>query len=136
MEVVEVVQHVPSAGELIVVCQCHRSCRYVEVASLYGVLPQVQLLDKVADLPVASMTGAWGRQCRKLWHPQLPVLTLGSMSLLCRSSIGSLAGGASNSIHRQCSWIFQCAQRQGAFSRVWWRCWVGHFSRSSGSSRS
>ena len=71
MEDVEVVQHVPTAMELIVVCQCHRSCRYVEVASLYGVLPQVQFLDKVVDMPVASMTGAWGRQCSKLWHPQL-----------------------------------------------------------------
>ena len=71
MEAVEVVQHVPTAGELIVVCQCHRSCRYVEVASLYGVLPQAQFLDKVVDMPVASMTGAWGRQCRKLRHSQL-----------------------------------------------------------------
>ena len=44
------------------------------------------------------------------------MLTLGSMSLLCRSSIGSLAGGASNSVHRQSSSMFQCAQRQGAFS--------------------
>ena len=43
----------PSAGELIVVCQCHRSCPYVEVASLYGVLPQVQFLDKVVDMSVA-----------------------------------------------------------------------------------
>ena len=34
----------------------------VEVAS-FGVLPLVQFLDKVADMPVASMTGAWGRQC-------------------------------------------------------------------------
>ena len=71
MEVVEVVLLVPTAGEEIVVCQCHRSCRYVEVTSLCGVLPQVQFLDKVGDMPVASMTGAWGRQCRKLRHPQL-----------------------------------------------------------------
>ena len=71
MEVVEVVQHVPTAGVLIVVCQCHRSYRYVEVASFHCVLPQVQFLDKVVDMPVASMTGAWGRQCRKLRHPQL-----------------------------------------------------------------
>ena len=54
------------AGDLIVVCQCHRSCRYVEVASLYGVLPQAQFLDKVVDMPVASMTGALGGQCSKL----------------------------------------------------------------------
>ena len=71
MEVVEVVQHVPTAGVLIVVRQCHRSCQYVEVASLYGVLLQVQFLDKAVDMPVASMTGAWGRQFRKLRHPQL-----------------------------------------------------------------
>ena len=29
----------------------------------HGVLPLVQFLDKVADLPVASLTGTWGRQC-------------------------------------------------------------------------
>ena len=34
----------------------------VEVAG-FGELPQAQFLDKAADLPVASMTGAWGRQC-------------------------------------------------------------------------
>ena len=71
MEAVEVVQHVPTAGVQIVVCQCHRSCWYVEVASFHCVLPQVQFLAKVVDIPVASMTGAWGRQCRKLRHPQL-----------------------------------------------------------------
>ena len=69
-DAVEVVQHVPG-GELIVVCQCHRSCRYVEVARLFGLLPQVLFLDKVVDLLVASMTGVWGRQCRKLRLPQL-----------------------------------------------------------------
>ena len=37
----------------------------VEVAC-YGVLPLVQFLAKVADLPVASLTGACGRQCGKL----------------------------------------------------------------------
>ena len=57
------VQLVPTAGEQIVVCQCHRSCGYVEMS---GLLPLVQLLAKVADVPVASLTGAWGRQCRKL----------------------------------------------------------------------
>ena len=44
---------------------------YVEMASFCGAHPQGQFLDKVADLPVASMTGAWGRQCRKLRHSQL-----------------------------------------------------------------
>ena len=70
MEDVEVVQLVPTAGEQIVVCQCHRSCCMWRWPA-FGVLPLVQLLDKVADMPVASMTGAWGRQCRKLRHPQL-----------------------------------------------------------------
>ena len=28
MAEVEVIQHVPTAGEQIVECQCHRSCRY------------------------------------------------------------------------------------------------------------
>ena len=31
---VVVIQHVPTAVEQIVVCQCHRSCRYVEVEQL------------------------------------------------------------------------------------------------------
>ena len=35
MEDVVVVQLVPTAGEQIVVCQCHRSCWYVEVASVW-----------------------------------------------------------------------------------------------------
>ena len=34
MEDVEVIQHVPFAVEQIVVCHCHRSCRYVEVEQL------------------------------------------------------------------------------------------------------
>ena len=34
MEDVDVIQHVPFAVEQIVVCQCHRSCRYVEVEQL------------------------------------------------------------------------------------------------------
>ena len=51
-------------------------------------LSLVQFLDKVADLPVASMTGAWGRQYRNCGLA-VAVLTLGSMSLLCRSSFGS-----------------------------------------------
>ena len=79
----------PSAGELIVVCQCHRSCRYVEVASLSGVLPQVQFLDKVVDMPVA-MGSPWSfhrftspslwcpvlmaRQCRTCGDPQVQFL--------------------------------------------------------------
>ena len=47
------IQHVRTAWEQIVVCQCHRSCRYVEVASLCGILPQVKFLDKAVDMPVA-----------------------------------------------------------------------------------
>ena len=116
MEEVEVIQHVPTAEEQIVVCQCHRSCRYVEVASLCGVLPQVQFLDKAVDTPVASNDSCLGLSVQKTMDPAVAVLTLWLMSLLCRSSSGSLAGGASNSVHRQSSWTFHCAQRQGAFS--------------------
>ena len=59
------------------------------------------------------------------------VLTLGSMSLLCRSSIWSLAGGASHSVHRQSSWTFQYAQRRGTFS------WAGDVTlRTRGASDS
>ena len=91
-------------------------CRYVEVASLCGVLPQVQFFDKAIDMPIASNDRCLGLSVQKTAASAVAVLTLGSMSLLCRSSIVFLAGGASNSVHRQSSWIFQCAQRQGAFS--------------------
>ena len=60
----------------------------VEVAC-YGLLPLVQFLAKVADLPVASLTGAWGRVSAENCVLAVAVLTLGSMSLLCRSSYGS-----------------------------------------------
>ena len=79
MEDVEVVQLVPTAGEQIVVCQCHRSCRYVEVASLYGVLPQAQFF-------VHERCLGWSVQ--KPAVSAVAVLTLGSMTLLCRSSVG------------------------------------------------
>ena len=49
-------------------------------------LSPVQFLDKVADSPVASMTGALGRQYRNCGLA-VAVLTLGSMSLLCRASL-------------------------------------------------
>ena len=55
-------QLVPTAGGQIVVCQCHRSCwtwRWPSRRASTGAVPV-----KVADLPVASMTGAWGCQCR------------------------------------------------------------------------
>ena len=91
-------------------------CRYVDVASLCGVLSQVQFLDKVVDMPVASNDKCLGLSVQKTAASAVAVLTLGSMSLLCRSSIWSLAEGASNSVHRQSSWTFQYAQRQGAFS--------------------
>ena len=48
----------------------------------FGVLPLVQLLDKVADMPVASMTGAWVVSAENCVLA-VAVLTLGSMSLLC-----------------------------------------------------
>ena len=91
------VQLVPTAGEQIVVCQCHRSCRYVEFASLFGVLPQVQFLDKVVDLPVASMTGAWVVSAETA-ASAVAVLTLVFMSLSCRSSIGTLLGAFSEGL--------------------------------------
>ena len=52
MEDVEVVQLVPTAGEQIVVCQCHRSCASTGAVPGHG-----------CCLPVASMTGAGGCQC-------------------------------------------------------------------------
>ena len=68
---VEVIQHVPIAGDQIVVCQCHRSCRYVEVASLCGD-PQLQFSDKAVDMPVASNARCLGLSVQKtVEFPQL-----------------------------------------------------------------
>ena len=50
-----------------------------------------QFLDKAADMPVASMTGAWGRLCCTA-ASAVAVLTLVLMSLSCRSSIGIILG--------------------------------------------
>ena len=122
MEVVEVVQHVPTAGFLIVVCQCH--------ASLYGVLLQVQFLDKVVDMPVASMTGAWVvsaencgiRSCSADTGFDVPI---GSLLEVPQIQFIARVRGPS-SLHRD----------RGLSVRVWRRCRVGYFSRSSGSSQS
>ena len=57
MEAVEVFLLVPAAGGQIVVCQCHRSCRYVEVEQLVRYFPQVQFLDKVDDCPLLCSLG-------------------------------------------------------------------------------
>ena len=80
---------------------------------MYGV-PQAQFLDKVVDMPVASMTGAWGCQCRKLRHPQLQCCGVDVPVVQVVDWVS--AGGASNSVHRQISWTFQYAQRQGGLS--------------------
>ena len=81
----------------------------------------------IHTLIAASETGAWGRRgirsCSADTWVDVPVVQVS-------------VGGASNSVHRQSLWTFQYALRQGAFSRVWWRCRVGLFSRSSNSSRS
>ena len=138
MEAVEVFQLVPTAGEQIVVCQCHRSCRSVEVASLCGVLPQVQLLDKAVYMPVASNDKCLGLSVQKTADPAVAVLKLWSMSLLCRSSFGSLAGGASNSVQfiARVRGPSSVHRDRMLSARVWCRKRGGHFSRSSGSSRS
>ena len=47
----------PAAEGLIVVCQCHRSCRYVEVEQLVRYFPQVQFLDKVDDCSLLCSLG-------------------------------------------------------------------------------
>ena len=54
---VEVEELVPAAEGLIVVCQCHRSCRYVEVEQLVRYCPQVQFFDKVDDCPLLCSLG-------------------------------------------------------------------------------
>ena len=76
MEDVEVVQLVPTAGEQIVVCQCHRSCAST------GAVP-----GQGCCLPVASMTGA-GVVSAENCGFAVAVLTLGSTTLLRRSSFG------------------------------------------------
>ena len=76
MENVEVVQLVPTAGEQIVVCQCHISC------VSFGAVP-----GQGCCLPDASMTGA-GVVSAENCGFAVAVLTLGSTTLLRRSSFG------------------------------------------------
>ena len=63
----------------------------------------LSVLGKVVDMPVVFNDRCLGLSVQKTLDSAVAVLTLWSMSLLCRSSIGSLAGGASDSVHRQ-SW--------------------------------
>ena len=118
MEAVEVFQLVPIAGEQIVVCQCHRSCQYVEVASLCGVLPQVQFLDKAVDMPVASNDRCLGLSVQKnCGHPQLQCCDIVVDVLVCAGRrLGLLVEVPQIQFIASSSWTFQCAQRQGAFS--------------------
>ena len=76
------------------------------------------VLDIVVDMPVASIDWCFGlTEQNTVVVPQLQCSDKVNDVLLCRSSIGSLAGCASNSVHRQSSWISQCAQRRGGFQR-------------------
>ena len=68
------VQLVPTAGEQIVVCQCHRSCAST------GAVP-----GQGCCLPVVSMTGA-GVVSAENCGFAVTALTLGSTTLLRRSS--------------------------------------------------
>ena len=134
MEDVEVIQHVPATVEQIVVCQCHRPCQYVEGA-VY--IPQVQFLDKVVCARCCTMTGACGwteqktvevpqLQCSDKGKdvPVVQVVVWVSWKVPQIQFIARVRGPSS-------------LQRDGGLSaRVWWRCWGGHFSRSSGLFRS
>ena len=84
MEDVEVEQLVPTAGGQIVVCQCHRSCwtwRWPSRRASTGAVPV-----KVADFLLRPVPGVVSAGTVV---SAVAVLTLGSMSLLCRSSLDS-----------------------------------------------
>ena len=84
--------------EQVVVFQCHRSCRNVEVEQLVRYFPQVQFLDKVDVARCCTMTGAYGLTEQKtVEFPQLQCSDKrGTMSLLCMSSVRF--EGASDSV--------------------------------------
>ena len=63
----------------------------------------LSVLGKVVDMLVVFNDRCFDLSEQKTDDSAVAVLTLWSMSLLCRSSFGSLAGGASDSVHRQ-SW--------------------------------
>ena len=110
--------------------------------------PSVVVLGHGCDARCCTTTGAWVRQYRTLRKLRscsadkvvdVPVYAVHRWlwtSLCLCSDVGCLARGASDSVHRQSSWTFQFAQRQGAFSEGLVAMRVGYFSRSSGSSRS
>ena len=113
---------------------CWRRVPTVQTVQETGEIPQVLFLDTVA-MPVVLQRQVLGlRQYRKLWNfrsccadkvGDVPVCAVHRWlwtSLCFCSDVWSLAGGASDSVHRQSWWTFQL-QRQGASSWVlWWRC--------------
>ena len=75
------------------------------------------VLDIVVDMPVASNDWCFGLTEQKTVCPQLLCSDQVTMSLLCRSSFGSLAGGVFPQCklcrrlarsHRCCSWTWLC----------------------------
>ena len=116
---------------------CWRRVPTVQTLQKTGEIPQVLSLDTVVTPVVVQRQVLGLRQYRKLVDVPVCAVHRRLWTSLCLcSDVGSLAGGASDSVHRQSWWTFQL-QRQWASSIVlWWRCRVGHFSRSSGSSRS
>ena len=69
----------------------------MEFASLFGVPPQVKFLDRVLNLFVASMSGAWVVSAETA-APAVAVLTLVLVFLSGRSSIGTLLGAFSEGL--------------------------------------
>ena len=123
--------------EQIVVFQCHKTCQNVEVEQLVRYFPQVQFLDKVYVARCCTMTGAQGLTEQKTVQvpqlqcsdkgddvPVVQVVVWVSWKVPQIQFIARVLGPSS-------------LLRDGGLSaRVWRRCWVGQFSRSSGLSRS
>ena len=53
--------------EKFVVCSEVLTFLFTQTFECLGTARGVQFLDKVVDVPVVVMTGAWCCQCRKLW---------------------------------------------------------------------
>ena len=72
------------------------------------------VLDIVVDMPVASNDWCFGLTERKtVVVPQLQCSCKVNDVPLVQVALGSLAGGASDSVHRQSWWTLQCAETAG-----------------------
>ena len=127
MEKVEVIPHVPTAVEQIVVYQCHRSCRNVKVEQLVRCTSHRCSSWLRLMMPVVVQRLVPGRdRAESCEGSAVAVLSRWSMSLLSSSKVMDVpvvlqrrrVSWKVDSVHRQSQWTFQFLRDGYAFSVV------------------